>query len=89
MVGASAGPHQQALDNRVAVLALVVNHFDVIQVGISPVHQPVDQVERDAVWEDDLGVHQFGSVLAVHVAALHPRRGPIVREKHFPVPEEK
>lgn len=80
---ASAGPHQQALDNSVAVLSLVVNHFDVIQVGVSPVHQAVDQVEGDAVGEDDLGVHQFGAVLAVHVAALHPRSGAVVCEKHF------
>lgn len=72
-----------------AVLSLVVNHFDVIQVGVSPVDQAVDQVQRDAVGKDDLGVHQFGAVLAVHVAALHPRRGPIVCEKHFSVVGEK
>lgn len=72
-----------------AVLALVVDHFDVIKIGVGPVHQTVDQVERDAVGEDDLGVHQFGAVLAVHVAALHPRRGAIVCEKHFAVAEEK
>lgn len=85
----AASSHQQPLDNSVAVLALVVNHFDVIQIGVGPVHQAVDQVERDAVGEDDLCVHQFGAVLAVHVAALHPRRGPIVCEKHFAVAEEK
>lgn len=72
-----------------AVLSLVVNHFNVIQVGVSPIHQAVDQVERDAVGEDDLSVHQFGAVLAVHVAALHPRRGPVVCEKHFAVVGEK
>lgn len=72
-----------------AVLALVVNHFDVIKIGVGPVHQTVDQVERDAVGEDDLSVHQFGAVLAVHVAALHPRRGTVVCEKHFAVAEEK
>lgn len=72
-----------------AVLALVVHHFDVIKVGVGPVHQTVDQVERDAVGEDDLSVHQFGAVLAVHVTALHPRRGTIVCEKHFAVAEEK
>lgn len=85
----SASSHQQPLDNSVAVLALVVDHFDVIKIGIGPVHQTIDQVERDAVGEDDLSVHQFGAVLAVHVAALHPRRGTIVCEKHFAVAEER
>lgn len=72
-----------------AVLALVVDHLDVIKIGVGPVHQTVDQVERDAVGEDDLSVHQFGAVLAVHVAALHPRRGTIVCEKHFAVAEKE
>ena len=81
-------PHQQALDDGVAVLALVVHHLDVVQVGVGPVHQSVDQVQRDAVGEHDLAVHQLGAVLPVHVAALNPGCGAIVGEEDFPGEEE-
>lgn len=37
-------PHQQTLDDGVSVFALIVHHFDVVQVGVGPVDQPVDQV---------------------------------------------
>lgn len=40
----SVKPHLQTLDNGVSVLSLVVDHFDVVQVGICPVHQAIDQV---------------------------------------------
>lgn len=80
--------HHQALDDGVPVLALVVHHLDVVQVGVGPVHHAVDQVQGDAVGEDDLAVHQLGAVLAVHVAALHPRRGAVVGEEHFAVVAE-
>ncbi len=82
-------PHQQALDDGVSVLALVVDDFDVVQVGVSPVHHPVDQVQCDAMGEDDLAVHQLSAVLAIHVTALHPWRRPIVCEEHFAVAEEE
>lgn len=72
-----------------SVLALIVNHFDVVQVGVSPVHHAIDQVKCDAVWEDNLAVNQLGAVLTIHVTALHPRRGPIVCEKHFAVAAEE
>lgn len=82
-------PHQQALDDGVSVLALIVDHFDVVQVGVSPVHHAVDQVQCDAVGEDDLAVHQLSAVLTIHVTALHPRCRPIVCEEHFAVAEEE
>lgn len=77
--------HQQPLDDGVPVPALVVHHFDVVQVGVCPVHQPADQVQRDAVREHNLTVHQLGSVLAVHVAALHLWDLTVVGEEHLPV----
>lgn len=82
-------PHQQALDNGVSVLSLVVDHFDVVQVGVSPVHQPVDQVQCDTMGEDDLAVHQLSAVLTIHITALHPWCRPIVCEEHFAVAEEE
>ena len=80
--------HQQALDNGVPVLSLVVHHLDVVQVGVGPVHQPADEIQRDAVGEYDLAVHQLGSVLAVHVAALHLGDLTVVCEEHLPVETE-
>ena len=77
-------PHQQALDDGVSVLAFVVHHLDVVQVGVGPVHQPADQVQRDAVWEHDLTVHQLGAVLTVHVTALHLGDLTVVGEEHLP-----
>lgn len=82
-------PHQQALDNGLSVFALVVDHFDVVQVGVSPVHQAVDQVQCDTMGEDDFAVHQLSAVLAIHVTALHPRRRPVVREEDFAAAEEE
>lgn len=79
--------HQQALNDGVSVLALIVHHFDVVQVRVGPVHQPVDQVQRDAVREDDLAVYQLGAVLPVHVAALHLGDLPVVGEEHLPADE--
>ena len=70
-----------------SVFALIVNHFDVVQVGVSPVHQSVNQVQSDTVREDDFTVHKLCTVLTVHVAALHPWCRPIVCEEHFTVAE--
>lgn len=77
--------HQQSLDDGVSVPALIVHHLNVVQVGVSPVHQPTDQVQGDAVREHYLTVHKLGSVLAVHVAALHLWDLTIVCEEHLPV----
>lgn len=77
--------HQQALNDGVPVLAFVVYHFNVVQIGISPVHQPADKVQCDAMWKYNLTVHQLGSVLAVHVTALHLRDLTIVCEEHLPM----
>lgn len=76
--------HQQALDDGVPVLAFVVHHLNVVQVGVGPVHQAADEVQGDAVWEHDLAVNKFGSVLAVHVTALHLRDLTVVCEEHLP-----
>lgn len=81
--------HQQSLNDGVSVLALIVDHFDVVQVGISPVNQPVDQVQGDTMGEDNLTVHQLRAVLTIHVTALHPWGGPIVCEEHFAVVKEE
>lgn len=83
--GRPGASHQQSLDDGVSVLALVVHHLNVVQVGISPVHQPADQVQRDAVGEHDLTVHELGSVLAVHVASLHLRNLTVICEEDLPV----
>lgn len=80
-------PHLQALNDGVSVFALIVDHFNVIQVSISPVNQTVDQVQGDAMRENNLTVHQLSAVLTIHVAALNPRRRPIVCEEYFTVAE--
>ena len=72
-----------------SVLALVVHHLDVVQVGVGPVDQLVDQVQGDAVGEHDLTVHQLGPVLTVHVTALHLGDLTIVSEEHLPVEREE
>lgn len=77
--------HQQALDDGVPVLAFIVHHLNVVQIGIGPVHQPADEVQRDAVGENDLTVHELRSVLAVHVTALHLRDLAVVCEEYLPV----
>lgn len=77
--------HQQALDDGVPVFAFIVHNLDVVQIGIGPVHEPADEVQRDAVGEYNLTVHELGSVLAVHVAALHLRDLAVVCEEHLPV----
>lgn len=66
------------------VLAFIIHNLDVVQIGIGPVHEPADEVQRDAMGEYNLTVHKLGSVLAVHVAALHLRDLAIVCEEHLP-----
>lgn len=66
------------------VLAFIVHNLDVVQIGIGPVHEPADEVQRDAVGEYNLTVHKLGSVLSVHVTALHLRDLAVVCEEHFP-----
>lgn len=77
-------PHQQALDDGVPILAFIVHHLNVVQIGIGPVHQPADQVQRDAMGEHYLTVHQLGPILAVHVTALHLRDLTVICEEHLP-----
>lgn len=81
--------YPQSLNDGVPVLAFVVHHLNVIQVSVSPVHQLADQVQSDAMREDDFTVYQFGAVLAIHITALHLRDLAVVCEKHFPGKEEK
>lgn len=81
--------HQQSLDDGVSVLALVVHHLDVVQVGVGPVHQSTDEVQRDAVREDDLTVHKLRTVLAIHVAALHLGDLTVISEEHLPVERKR
>lgn len=78
-------PHQNALDDGLPALALVVHHLNVVQVGVSPVDEAADQVQRDAVRKHDLAIDQLGAVLPIHVTALHLWDLPIVREEHLPV----
>lgn len=84
----SLKPYQQSLDDGVSVFALIVNHFYVIQVGISPVHKPVHQIQSDTVREDNFTVHQLCAVLSIHVTAFHPWRRPVVGKKQFAVEDE-
>lgn len=81
-------PHQQALYDGMSVLAFIVHHLYVVQVGISPVDQPVDQVQGDTVGEHDLTIHQLGPVLTVHVTTLHLGSLTIVCEEYLPVGSE-
>lgn len=76
--------HQQALDDGVSVLAFIVHHLNVVQIGVGPVHEPADKVQRDAMGEHNLTVHKLGAVLTIHVTALHLRDLTIVCEEHLP-----
>lgn len=84
----SCKTHQQTLDDGVSVFALIVDHFNVVQVGVSPVHQPADQVQSNTMRKDNLTVHQLSAVLPIHVTAVHPWCRPIVCEEHFAVAEK-
>lgn len=67
-----------------SVVALIVHDLNVVQIRVCPVNQPADQVQCDAVREDDLTVHELSPVLTVHVAALHRRDRTVVCEEHLP-----
>lgn len=73
--------HLAPVDNGVPVLAVVIHHIDVIQVGVCPVHQLLDQVQCQSSGLLNFIIHQKGPVGAVHVAALHLGHVPIVREE--------
>lgn len=78
-------PYQQSLNDGVSVFALIVHYLDVVQISISPVDQPVDQVQSDAVWEDNFTVHQLCSVLSIHVTSFHLWDLPVVGEENLSV----
>lgn len=73
------------MDNVVPVPAAVIHHIDVIQVGVGPVHQLLDHVQRHGGGLLDFVIHQPRPVGAVHVAALHFGRAPVVGEEQHPV----
>lgn len=77
--------HLAAVDNVVPVPAAVIHHIDVIQVGVGPVHQLLDHVQRHGGGLLDFVIHQPRPVGAVHVAALHFGRAPVVGEEQHPV----
>lgn len=76
-----SGTHLAAVDNGVPVLALVIHHVDVIQVGIGPIHQLLDHIQRHSSGLLDFIIDQPGPVGAVHVTALHLGHVPIVSEE--------
>lgn len=67
------------------VLPFIVHYLNVVQVGVGPVDKPADEIQRDAVREYNLTVHELGPVLAIHVAALHLWYLTVVCEEHLPV----
>lgn len=78
-------PYQQSLNDGVSVFAFIVHYLDVVQISISPVDQPVDQVQGDAMWEDNFTVHQLCSVLSIHITAFHLWDLSVVGEKNLSV----
>lgn len=73
--------HLVTMDNGVPVAALVIHHIDVIQVGVRPVHQFLDEVQCHSSGLLDFVIHQTSPVGAVHVAALHFGHIPVVSEE--------
>lgn len=76
--------HLAAVDNVVSVPAVVIHHIDVIQVGVGPVHQLLDHIQRHGGGLLDFVIHQPRPVSAVHVAALHFGSAPVVGEEQHP-----
>lgn len=85
MLAEECDTHLAAVDNVVPVPAAVIHHIDVIQVGVGPVHQLLDHVQRHGGGLLDFVIHQPRPVGAVHVAALHFGRAPVVGEEQHPV----
>lgn len=81
--------HLAAVDNVVPVPAVVIHHIDVIQVGVGPVHQLLDHVQRHGGGLLNFVIHQPRPVSAVHVAALHFGSAPVVAEEQHPAGSSK
>lgn len=81
--------HLAAVDNVVPVPAVVIHHIDVIQVGVGPVHQLLDHVQRHGGGLLHFVIHQPRPVGAVHVAALHFGSAPVVGEEQHPAGSSK
>ncbi len=78
-------PYQQSLNDGVSVFALVVHYLDVVQISISPVNKSADQVQGDAMREDNFSVHQLCSILSIHVTTFHLWDLPVVGEENLSV----
>lgn len=76
--------HQNTLDDCVSIFSFVVHHFNVVEVSISPINKPIDQVQGDSMGEDNFGVNQLCSVLPIHVTAFHLWYLSIVSEEQLP-----
>lgn len=77
--------HFAPVDDVVPVLPVVIHNIDVIQVGVCPVHQLPDYIQRHGGGQLDSVIHQLCPVGAVHVAALHLGHIPIISEKQHSV----
>lgn len=80
--------HLASMDDGMPVLAVVIHHIDIIQVGISPVHQLLDDIQCHSSWLLNFIIHKARPVSAVHIAALHLGHIPIVSEEHHPAGDE-
>lgn len=79
--------HLAPVDYGVPVPAVVIHHVDVIQVGVCPVHQLLDHVQCHSSGLLNFIIHQPSPVGAVHVAALHLGKVPIVSEEEHSAEE--
>lgn len=77
--------HFAPVDDAVPVLPIVIHHIDVVQVGVCPVHQLPDYVQRHGGGQLDSVIHQLCPVGAIHVAARHLGHIPIISEKQHSV----
>lgn len=76
------------MGNGVPVLSLVIHYVDVIQVGISPIHQLLDDIQCHSCGLFNPVVHQPRPVGAVHVAALDLGSIPVISEEHHSAESE-
>ena len=73
----------QPICNGGSVIAIVVNAFNEVKEGVSPVQMLLGKVQCDAVWVKNLLTDQVQhSILTVKVSTTYPRAGRPVSVEH-------
>jgi len=81
--------HLISLDDSVSVFAVVIDHLNVIQICVCPVHQLLHQVQSHCSRPLNLVIHKSCSVCTIHIAALQFGCIPIISEKEHPARDKE